>query len=69
MPPIIQTNPAAFSNRFPVYTVMAIDRKAGTVTLSTPGGSPVTAMLNSWGSTPDTQPVIGSQVQIIPNQG
>ena len=66
VPPVIQTNPAAFLNRYPVYTVTAIDRQAGTVTLSTPGGAPVTAMLNSWGNTPDTQPNIGTQVQIIP---
>jgi len=65
--PTIQTNPAAFSKRFPVYTVTAIDRKAGKVTLHGSDNSTITAELNSWGNTLDTQPTIGTQVQILPD--
>ena len=65
---IVQTNPAAFTTRFPIYTVADIDRSAGIVTLSGSDGSSVKVALNSWGNSPDTQPLVGRQVQILPDQ-
>lgn len=65
---IMQTNPDMFTKRFPVHTVTAIDGRAGTVVLNGSDGLSVTVALNSWGNTPDTWPVVGSQIQILPDQ-
>jgi hypothetical protein len=65
---IIQTNPEAFSSRFPVHTVTNIDRYTGTVTLSGSDGSSFDLPLNSWGPSEITQPGIGSKVQLLPDE-
>ena len=62
---IIQTNPAMFGSRLPVHTVTAIDRSSGVVTLSGSDGTSVNVALNSWGNSPDTQPLVGSKVQLL----
>ena len=46
---IIQTNPEAFSNRFPVHMVTNIDRSIGVVTLNGSDGSSLDVRLDSWG--------------------
>lgn len=65
---IIQTNPEAFSNRFPVHTVTEINRSTGAVTLSGSDGTTHQVRLDSWGNMEETQPVIGSQVQLLPDE-
>ena len=62
----IQTNPKAFTRLLPVHTVTAIDRVTKIVTLSGSDGTSQQVALNSWGPSEDTQPVIGSQVQLLP---
>jgi hypothetical protein len=62
---IIQTNPAMFDSRLPVHTVTAIDCSNGVVILSGSDGTSVNVALNSWGDSPDTQPLIGSKVQLL----
>jgi hypothetical protein len=62
---IIQTNPEAFSNHLPVHTVTNIDRAAGIVTLSGSDGTSLEVRLDSWGPLEETQPVIGSRVQLL----
>jgi hypothetical protein len=61
---IIQTNPDVFSTRLPVHTVTNIDRSTGTVT----DGSSLDVRLGSWGPSEITQPVVGSQVQLLPDR-
>lgn len=63
---IIQTNPEAFSNRFPIHTVINIDRSTGIVTLSGSDGTSHDVRLDSWGNMEETQPVVGSKVQLLP---
>ena len=63
----IQTNPEAFSNRFPIHTVTNIDRATGTVTLSGSDGSTYAARLEWWGPFEDGHPVVGSKVQLLPD--
>jgi hypothetical protein len=63
----IQTNPKAFTKRFPVHTVTKIDRSAGVVTLSGSDGTSLEVALNSWGHMEATRPDIGSKVQLLPN--
>jgi hypothetical protein len=65
---IIQTNPEAFSNRFPVHMVTNIDRSIGVVTLNGSDGSSLDVRLDSWGLSQDTQPVVGSEVQLLPDE-
>lgn len=65
---IIQTNPEAFSERPPVHTVTDIVRAAGVVTLSGSDGISLQVALNSWGTMEATQPVVGSQVQLLPDK-
>jgi len=65
---VIQTNPDMFDSRFPVHTVTAINRSAGVVSLSGSDGTSVDVALNSWGTSADTQPLIGSKVQLLPNR-
>ena len=65
---IIQTNPEMFSRVLPVHTVTHIDRSAGVVTLSGSDGSSLDVRLDSWGPSEDTQPVIGSKVQLLPDE-
>jgi hypothetical protein len=65
---IIQTNPEMFSRVLPVHTVTNIDRGMGTVTLSGSDGSSYVAQLAWWGDTEVTQPAIGSQVQLLPDE-
>lgn len=62
---IIQTEPAMFDSRFPVYAVTTIDRANNVVTLRGSDGTFVNVALNSWGDSPDTQPLIGSKVQLL----
>jgi len=62
---IIQTNSEVFSKRLPVHTVTHIDRSTGTVTLSGSDGSSLDARLDSWGNMEETQPIIGSKVQLL----
>jgi hypothetical protein len=64
----IQTNPEAFSKRLPVHTVTSIDRSTGIVTLSGSDGTSLDVRLDSWGPLVETQPVIGSKVQILPDE-
>jgi hypothetical protein len=64
----IQTNPAAFSRHLPVHTVTNIDRAAGIVTLSGTDGSTHQVRLDSWGPSEDYQPVVGSKVQLLPDE-
>jgi hypothetical protein len=59
----IQTNPEAFYPNLPVQTVVDIDRLTGIVTLS----DGTTVALNSWGNSEWTQPVIETQVQLLPD--
>lgn len=61
----IQTNPQAFSRSLPVYTVTDIDRTTGIVTLSGSDGLLKQVRLDSWGSLEETQPVVGSKVQLL----
>lgn len=62
----IQTNPEMFSSKFPVYKVTHIDHAQGIVTLSGSDGSSQQVRLDSWGPYKEAQPVIGSQVQLLP---
>jgi hypothetical protein len=64
----IQTNPKAFNRSLPVYKVTSIDRASSVVTLSGPGGKSVKVALNSWGPSEETQPKIGSQVQLLEDE-
>jgi hypothetical protein len=65
---IIQTNPEAFSNRLPVHAVTNIDRSTGVVTLSGSDGTSHQVRLDSWGKMEVTQPVVGSRVQLLPDE-
>jgi len=65
---IIQTNPDVFSRVLPVHTVTQIDRSAGIVALSGSDGSSLDVRLDSWGNMEETQPVIGSKVQLLPDK-
>jgi hypothetical protein len=65
---IIQTNPGAFQERRPVHTVCHIDRTKGVVTMAGSDGSTFTASLSAWGRLIETQPVIGSRVQLLSGQ-
>jgi hypothetical protein len=62
----IQTNPEMFNKLLPVHTVTDIDRTAGIVTLSGSDGSSHQVRLDSWGPFKETQPVVGSKVQLLP---
>ena len=62
---IIQTNPDVFSRVLPVHTVTNIDRSTGIVTLSGSDGSSLDVRLDSWGKMEETQPVVGSKVQLL----
>jgi hypothetical protein len=62
----IQTNPEMFNKSLPVHTVTDIDRTAGIVTLSGSDGSSHQVRLDSWGPFKETQPVVGSKVQLLP---
>jgi hypothetical protein len=62
---IIQTNPDMFSRVLPVHTVTNIDCSTGIVTLSGSDGSSLDVRLDSWGNMEETQPVIGSKVQLL----
>jgi hypothetical protein len=62
---IIQTNPDVFSRVLPVHTVTNIDRSTGIVTLSGSDGSSLDVRLDSWGNMEETQPVVGSKVQLL----
>jgi hypothetical protein len=62
----IQTDPEMFNKSLPVHTVTGIDRSAGIVTLSGSDGSSHQARPDSWGPFLETQPVVGSQVQLLP---
>jgi hypothetical protein len=62
---IIQTEPAMFNRSLPVYTVTDIDRRAGIVTLSGSDDSSQQVQLDSWGPWEDTQPLVGSKVQLL----
>jgi hypothetical protein len=55
-----------FSSKFPVYTVTHIDHAQGIVTLSGSDGSSQQVRLDSWGPYKETQPVVGSKVQLLP---
>ena len=61
----MQTDPAVFNPRLPVYTVTHIDRAAGIVTLSGSDGSSHQVRLDSWGPIREAQPVVGSKVQLL----
>jgi hypothetical protein len=65
---IIQTNPDVFSRILPVHTVTNIDRSTGIVTLRGSDGSSLNVRLDSWGPLEVTQPIIGSQVQLLPDE-
>jgi len=65
---IIQTNPEVFSPRLPVHTVTEINRATGIVTLSGSDGSTNQARLDSWGPWGETQPIVGSKVQLLPDE-
>jgi len=65
---IIQTNPDAFSRVLPVHTVTNIDRSTNIVTLSGSDGSSHEVDLLLWGPSEITQPVIGSKVQLLPDE-
>ena len=62
---IIQTNPEAFAKHLPVHTVTHIDRTKGVVTLSGTDGTTLDVRLGSWGKLEETQPVVGSRVQLL----
>jgi hypothetical protein len=62
---IIQTNPEMFKASLPVYKVSHIDKAAGIVTLSGSDGSSHQVRLDSWGALEETQPLIGSKVQLL----
>jgi len=62
---IIHTNPEMFSSVLPVHTVTRIDRSTGIVTLSGSDGSSLDVRLDSWGNMEETQPIIGSKVQLL----
>lgn len=66
---IIQTNPEVVSPRLPIHTVTDINRATGVVTLSGSDGSIHQARLDSWGPWEETQPVIGSRVQLLEERG
>jgi hypothetical protein len=61
----IQTNPEMFKKSLPVHTVTNIDRTASIVTLSGSDGSSHQVRLDSWGPFIETQPLVGSQVQLL----
>jgi hypothetical protein len=62
---IIQSNPAMFVAHLPVYSVTAIDRVTGVVTLSGSDGTSLNVPLNLWGDVVAAQPLVGSQVQLL----
>jgi hypothetical protein len=62
---IIQTNPQMFNPLLPVHTVTDIDSAAGMVTLSGSDGSSHQVRLDSWGPSKETQPLVGSKVQLL----
>jgi hypothetical protein len=63
---LIQANPEVFSSSLPIHTVTQIDKNTGTVTLSGSDGTSFEVPLGSWGPFECTQPLIGSQVQLLP---
>jgi hypothetical protein len=65
---IIQTNPEAFSRAYPIYTVTDINRATGVVMLTGSDGSTKQERLDSWGPFEDGHPVVGSQVQYLPDK-
>ena len=65
---IIQTNSEAFSRAYPVHTVADINRTTGVVTLSGSDGTSLEVRLDSWGTSELTQPVVGSKVQLLPDE-
>jgi hypothetical protein len=65
---IIQTNPDAFGKHRPIHTVTHIDRAKGIVTMTGSDCSTFTAPLNAWGRLIETQPVVGSKVQLLEEQ-
>ena len=66
---IIQTNPEMFYPNRPIHTVTNIDRSKGVVTLSGSNGSSLDVRLDSWGHLEVTQPVIGSKVELLDDDG
>jgi hypothetical protein len=62
---IIQTNPEMFNRSLPVHTVTDINRTTGVVTLSGSDGSSHQVRLDSWGPFEETQPVVGSRIQLL----
>jgi hypothetical protein len=62
---IIQTNPEMFKASLPVYKVSHIDKGANLVTLSGSDGLTKQVRLDSWGTLEETQPLIGSKVQLL----
>jgi hypothetical protein len=62
----IQTNPEMFKKSLPVHTVTHIDQGTGIVTLSGSDKTSLEVPLNSWGPWKETQPLVGSKVQILP---
>lgn len=62
---IIQTNPQMFTQSLPIHTVTDIDRTAGIATLSGSDGSSHQVRLDSWGTLEETQPLVGSKVQLL----
>lgn len=65
---IIQSNPEMFTRRLQVHTVTNIDRSRGVVTLSGSDGSSLEVRLDSWGPFEDGHPVVGSKVQLLPDE-
>jgi len=63
----IQTNPEMFSPRFPVYTVSSIDKASNDVTLRSSAGAIEHVPLSAWGPFEDAWPLVGSQVQLLPD--
>jgi hypothetical protein len=55
-----------FSRTLSVHTVTNIDRSTGVVTLSGSDGTSLDVRLDSWGPSEDYQPVVGSKVQLLP---
>ena len=64
---MIQTNPQMFSRLLPVHTVTSIDRTAGIVILIGSDGSSHKVRLDSWGPFIEAQPLVGSQVRLLPS--
>lgn len=65
---IIQSNPAIFVSHLPVYSVTVIDRITRIVTLVGSDGTSLDVPLNLWGDIIAAQPLVGSQVQVLPGK-